>query len=146
MPLRSRVLVVDDEPAIRALVAKIVQRAGLDVETAADGVEAIEKMQGATYSVLVVDLQMPRLDGHGVVEFVNGLTGVKPAVIIISAADTALLRRLNPRVVHSIVRKPFEIDVLGELIVAAAQMIDSQLENEEKPAGSIVEFRHNKTS
>src|SRR5687768_643563 len=41
---QSRVLVVDDEPAIRALVAKIIERAGLHVDSARDGAEAIEKL------------------------------------------------------------------------------------------------------
>jgi len=42
-----RVLVVDDEPAIRALVAKIVDRAGLPVDTASDGSEAIARMEAS---------------------------------------------------------------------------------------------------
>jgi CheY-like chemotaxis protein len=58
----GRVLVVDDEPAIRALVAKIVDRAGLPVDTAGDGSEAIARMEATSYSVVVVDLMMPIID------------------------------------------------------------------------------------
>jgi CheY-like chemotaxis protein len=117
----GRVLVVDDEPAIRALVAKIVGRAGLLVDTACDGSDAIARMQETTYSVLVVDLMMPIVDGFGVVDYVRNMPAPRPSVIVASASDSAVLRQLDPTIVHSIIRKPFEIDVLGDLIVAAAR-------------------------
>ena len=122
MTAEGRVLVVDDEPAIRALVAKIVGRAGLAVDTACDGSEAIVKMQETIYSVLVVDLMMPIVDGFGVVEYVRSLPPPRPSVIVASASDSAVLRQLDGKIVHSIVRKPFEIDVLGDLIIAAARL------------------------
>jgi DNA-binding response OmpR family regulator len=132
-----RVLVVDDEPAIRALVAKIVDRAGLPVDTACDGAEAIAAMEAKKYSVLVVDLMMPVIDGFGVLDYVRGLRGRRPAVIVVSAGDSSVLRQLDGAVVHSIVRKPFEIDVLGDLIVAAAR---SFIEEEQQRNAKVVEF------
>ena len=136
MTAEGRVLVVDDEPAIRALVAKIVGRAGLAVDTACDGAEAIAKMQDVTYSVLVVDLMMPIVDGFGVVDFVRKMPPPRPAVIVASASDSVVLRKLDGTVVHSIVRKPFEIDVLGDLIIAAAR---TSLESAEQHA-SVIKF------
>jgi DNA-binding response OmpR family regulator len=134
--VEGRVLVVDDEPAIRALVAKIVGRAGLAVDTACDGAEAIAKMQDMTYSVLVVDLMMPIIDGFGVVEYVRKMAPPRPSVIVASASDSVVLRQLDGKIVHSIVRKPFEIDVLGDLIIAAAR---TSLESAEQ-SGSIINF------
>ena len=119
----GHVLVVDDEPAIRALVAKIVDRAGLPVDTAANGAEAIEKMEATAYDVVVVDLMMPVVDGFGVIDYVRRIQGPRPAVIVASATDAAVLRQLDGKIVHSIIRKPFEIDVLGDLIVAAARSV-----------------------
>ena len=121
----GRVLVIDDEPAIRGLVAKIVQRAGLSVDTASDGADAIAKLDETDYSVVIVDLMMPRVDGFGVIDHIRSSPRPKPAVIVVSAGDPVELRRLDGKVVHSIVRKPFEIDVLGELVIAAAEMIDT---------------------
>jgi osomolarity two-component system, response regulator SKN7 len=135
----GRVLVVDDEPAIRALVAKVVQRSGLSVDIAADGEEAIAKMESGHYDVLVVDLMMPKVDGSGVVEYVKQMKGRRPTVIVVSAGDSPTLHRLDSSVVHSILRKPFEIDVLGDLVVAAAQSVR---EEEDKESSSIVPFRN----
>lgn len=137
MTVDGRVLVVDDEPAIRALVAKIVGRAGLAVDTACDGSEAIAKMQETNYSVVVVDLMMPIVDGFGVVEYVKTIPPPRPAVIVASASDSAVLRQLDGTIVHSIVRKPFEIDVLGDLIIAAAR---TSREAAATHASSVIKF------
>ena len=138
MSLAKRVLVVDDEPAIRALVAKIVERAGLEVDTAANGADAIARMDAVQYAVVVVDLMMPILDGFGVVDYVRTMHQRRPAVIVISAGDSSVLRQLDGSVVHSILRKPFDIDVLGDLIVAAARgPRESQAEQGD---GSVVAF------
>ena len=136
--VEGRVLVVDDEPAIRALVAKIVGRAGLAVDTACDGSDAIAKMQETSYSVLVVDLMMPIVDGFGVVEYVKTMPPPRPAVIVASASDSAVLRQLDGKIVHSIVRKPFEIDVLGDLIIAAAR---TSREAAASHSGELLNFR-----
>jgi len=116
-----RILVVDDEPAIRALVARIAQRAGFDVEVARDGVEAIAKLDSGTFGVVILDLMMPNVDGYGVIDHVRQTGGQHPAIILISAADSAAFRRLDGSIVHSVIRKPFDIDVLADLITAAAE-------------------------
>lgn len=137
MGLGNRVLVVDDEPAIRALVAKIVQRAGLQVETARDGAEAIERIDTGEYGVLVIDLMMPVVDGFGVIDYVRARGGRKPAIIVITAGDSSSIRRLDGSMVHSVIRKPFDIDVLGDLIIAAAQ---TMADEDKDASGLVVEF------
>jgi DNA-binding response OmpR family regulator len=121
-----RVLVVDDEPAIRALVTKIVERAGFPADSARDGQEAIEKIEQAEYSVLVIDLMMPNVDGYALIDYVRTRPGFKPAIIVVSAGDSANFRRLDGATVHSVLRKPFDIDVLGDLITAAARTMAEQ--------------------
>ncbi|HET7435517.1 MAG TPA: response regulator [Thermoanaerobaculia bacterium] len=140
MPSETRVLVVDDEPAIRGLVAKIVERAGLPVETARDGADAIEKIEERDFSVIVVDLMMPNVDGYALVEYLRTRPGRRPAIIVVSAGDSASLRRLDGSMVHSIVRKPFDIDVLGDLITAAARTMESESVRREQ-SGDVLPFR-----
>jgi DNA-binding response OmpR family regulator len=135
---QSRVLVVDDEPAIRALVAKIVERAGHAVDTARDGAEAIEKLDQAEYAVIVLDLMMPNIDGYGLIQHLKERQGARPAVIVVSAGDSAALRLLDGALVHSILRKPFDIDVLGDLITAAVKAADEAAASEE--SGDVIPF------
>lgn len=113
---------VDDEPAIRALVAKIVQRAGYPVDVACDGAEAHARIDAHDYAVVVLDLMMPHMNGFEFVEALRTRRGPRPAVIVITAAEEmSLVRQLDPQVVHSIIRKPFDINVLADLIGAAAE-------------------------
>ena len=136
----SRVLVVDDEPAIRALVAKIVERAGHPVDTARDGAEAIEKLDQTDYAVIVLDLMMPNIDGYGLIQHLRQRHGAKPAVIVVSAGDSAALRQLDGALVHSILRKPFDIDVLGDLITAAVRASEESAQEQDP---SVIPFPRN---
>jgi DNA-binding NtrC family response regulator len=63
--LVSRVLVVDDEPAIAQLVAEVLETDGYEVETAANGLVALEKLEARDYDLVLSDLRMPHLDGIG---------------------------------------------------------------------------------
>ena len=144
MVSKNKILVVDDEPAIRALVAKILERAGYSVDTARDGAEAIEKLETTQYAVIVLDLMMPNIDGYGLIRHLKAQPGTKPAVIVVSAGDSAALRQLDGALVHSIVRKPFDIDVLGDLVAAAAASSDeTEQTQEQEQDGDVVQFRRN---
>ncbi len=141
MPSAPRVLVVDDEPAIRALVAKIIDRAGLPVDTAGSGRDAIDMLDRRDYAVLVVDLMMPQIDGYAVIEHLRGRTRPKPAVIVITAGDSSAIRRLDGAMVHSVIRKPFDIEVLSDLVLAAATSSAAQrAEGGEAASGDVVPF------
>ena len=148
MAENPRVLVVDDDRAIRVLVARIVERAGFPVDTAADGAEAIEKIRTTRYAVCVIDLMMPNVSGYEIVEFIAGHCSVpdRPAVIVITAvAESSAIVRLDGRIVHSVVRKPFDISVLGELITATATTMASVREGDEENDerdGKVVPFPH----
>ena len=131
------ILVVDDEPMIRALVAKIVERAGFEADVARDGSDAIEKLRKHHYSVVVVDLMMPIMDGYAVVDWIKQNVSRKPAIIVVSAADSAALRRFDGSMVHSIIRKPFDVDVLSDLITTAAKAV---ADDEQREHGQVIRF------
>ncbi|MGA7415923.1 MAG: response regulator, partial [Bryobacteraceae bacterium] len=59
----SNVLIVDDEESQRVPLATLVESWGFTVETAADGLEALEKLAGFPANVIITDLMMPRMDG-----------------------------------------------------------------------------------
>jgi CheY-like chemotaxis protein len=141
MGSKGRVLVVDDEAAIRALVAKIIERAGYPVDTARDGAEAIEKLGETNYAVVVLDLMMPNVDGYGLIDYLKERGGPRPAIIVVSAGDSAAFRQLDGAVVHSILRKPFDIDVLGDLVAAAAKSIEEEEREAAKRPSDVIQFR-----
>jgi len=138
---KGRVLVVDDEPAIRALVAKIVERAGYPVDIAADGLEAQQRLDEHQYAVVVLDLMMPHVNGFEFIDHLRQRRGRRPSVIVITAApELSLTRQLDPQIVHSVIRKPFDISVLADLIAAAAESQNDDRGRSEGEDDNVVEF------
>jgi DNA-binding response OmpR family regulator len=111
------VLVVDDDPSIRALLRLIVRRAGFECDVACDGKEALELLAANGYKLAIMDLMMPRVNGFEVLERLQDFTR-RPAIIVATALHGAYLRELDGRIVHSIVRKPFDLDLMTALINA----------------------------
>jgi DNA-binding response OmpR family regulator len=111
-----RVLVADDEPAIRTLVSRVLRREGFDPREAFDGQDAIEQLDAGKYDALVLDLMMPRVDGFGVVEH---LIDTNPAMMEKTIVLTAFPRTAARERLHhlcSIVSKPFELHELVTLV------------------------------
>ena len=114
-----RILIVDDDSSIRGLLRVIAQRAGILADEATDGVHCIELLESRNYDLIVLDLAMPRLNGFDVVEHLRGRRP-RPAVIALTALGRSSFVDLDPEVVHCILRKPFDVDLLMSLIVTTA--------------------------
>ena len=113
---RHRALIVEDDPAIRRLVGKLLARKQIDVDIAPDGVTAIQKLGENQYSVLVLDLMVPELDGFEVIEFIKEHKLNIP-VAVVSAVSQQALTKLDLDVVKVVISKPFDVDELTRAIV-----------------------------
>jgi DNA-binding response OmpR family regulator len=110
---QKRALVVDDDDPIRAMLTKIVQRQNLTVDTARDGVEAIECIEHDGYSVILLDLMMPRLDGYGVLQYLQEHhPELLSCTIIASAVPESEVLRNWVAPVFKIHPKPFDMERL----------------------------------
>lgn len=66
--MSHRILVADDNTASRELIREVLEMSGYDVVEASDGAEAVARARESTPDLLLVDIQMPRLDGYGVLQ------------------------------------------------------------------------------
>src|SRR5436853_6395785 len=82
----SCVLVVDDESDIRGLVQELLQRAGYDVIEAPDGNEGLKRFHAERPDLVILDVQMPGLDGWGVLERIRELSEV-PVIMLTARTD-----------------------------------------------------------
>jgi len=123
LQIAPKVLVVEDDAAIRGLVAAALRREPLLVDVAADGVEALELVAAQDYAVIVTDLMLPRLDGAGFVEeFIRLRPDARSVVFVMTAFDDqSAVRRLGPSV-HAIIRKPFDVNRFVEMIRECAHL------------------------
>ena len=85
----THVLVADDEPDVREVLAEALQRRGYTVSTAGDGEEAVAALRSADIDLAVLDLHMPRLSGYDVIRFVRteGPRMDLPIVVLTGAVD-----------------------------------------------------------
>jgi len=71
------ILIVDDEQAIRDILAEALRLMGHHVETAGDGLEAVQKIEQEDFSIVITDMMMPRMDGMELIEYlVNNRKGI----------------------------------------------------------------------
>ena len=107
---RPRVLVVDDEASIRDLLAKtLVELAEYDVDVAADGRSAIERMRMNPYDLLIVDLKMPGMDGLAVIREAKRYKADLPVIIITGfSTESSAIEAVNLGVAGYLT-KPFRV-------------------------------------
>jgi CheY-like chemotaxis protein len=113
------ILIVDDDDAIRALVARVLRREQYDVTLATNGREALEKLREKAFDVVVLDLMMPVMTGFELIDYLNtNQDAGKPCVIVVSATSEADLKSVTSPVVHSVLRKPFDLVALVSAVRA----------------------------
>ena len=103
-----RALVVEDDPAIRRLVEKLLQRRGIEIDSAHDGRQAIDKIEAGDYSVVVLDLMLPEVNGYEVIEYIKKRRLSLP-VAVVSAVSQQVLSQLDLDVVKLVISKPFDV-------------------------------------
>jgi DNA-binding response OmpR family regulator len=86
-PSRRRILVVDDDPRSRAAVADLLAEEGYDATVAADGEEATGLLASWHPDLVVTDLEMPRLDGRGLLKRVRRLQPGTPVIVLSACSD-----------------------------------------------------------
>jgi len=111
-----RALIVEDDPAIRKLVDKLLVRSGIEVDSARDGKQAIEKIRHVRYSVLVLDLMVPEINGFEIIEYIK-VNRIDLPVAVVSAVSQQMLMRLELDVVKLVIPKPFDVDEFTKAIV-----------------------------
>ncbi len=85
----NKLLLVDDDIGIRAVMSRALGKAGFDVTEAKDGIDALEKLEECFPNIVVSDLMMPRLDGEGFVKKFRELPDTKEIpILMLTGSDT----------------------------------------------------------
>ena len=112
------VMVVDDSLTVRRVTQRLLERSGYEVMQAKDGVDALRQLQEVRPDVMLVDIEMPRMDGFDLTRNVRGteLTRSIPIVMITSRTADKHRRMAMELGVNAYLGKPYQDDELLALI------------------------------
>jgi two-component system, chemotaxis family, chemotaxis protein CheY len=114
-----RVLIVDDSPAMRAFIRRVVQLSGLEVAAyfqAGDGGEALELLAGKPVDVILTDINMPGMDGGQFVALLqqDRLLQAIPVVVVSTDATSGRMQQMMALGARGYVTKPFSPEMLRQ--------------------------------
>ena len=117
---RGRILLVEDEDAVRAIAAKTLVKRGYDVVEACDGEEALEILEDEEdkFDLLITDVVMPGLDGPGLLKKGRGYLTETRIVFISGYAEEQFSKTLSEEKAVSFLPKPFTLTQLAERVKA----------------------------
>jgi CheY-like chemotaxis protein len=123
VPARGRVLVLDDEPAIRAFLRKAMPAAGFDADVSGDGAEAVDRARQSDYAVVLCDYRMAGMSGTEVYEALVSLRPELADRFVFMSGDV-----LNPELAAfaathhvALLAKPFDLDTVHRLVRSIAE-------------------------
>jgi two-component system chemotaxis response regulator CheY len=112
--MMKRILIVDDSPTVRKLISYVLRKKAYVTEEAEDGMDAMEKLSALEVDLVIVDLNMPNMDG---ISFVKNLRNSYynldlPVIMLTTTSDTDLKNEAYGAGVNMFLNKPVQPDVL----------------------------------
>jgi len=135
-----RVLVVDDHPKLRANVRAFLRIAGIDSDEAITGQEALLKCREYPYGVIILDLNMPLMDGREFLKTIRESSDHTPVLVLTSDALTVDKVALFELGADDYLTKPFEPDELIARVKALSRRQDKPIESKTQIADLDVDF------
>jgi two-component system, OmpR family, response regulator len=116
------ILVVDDDDSTRNMLLAVLLRAGFAADAAASGDEALSLLDTTTYSAIVLDVVMPGISGIEVMRRMAATGRHAKCVVLMSAGTESLLDHAPSALVHTKLRKPFNIN---DVVAAVRGCVES---------------------
>jgi twitching motility two-component system response regulator PilG len=113
-----RILIVDDSPTIRKLVAMTLVKCGYEVVAASDGMEALARINDGAPDLILLDITMPRMDGYELCKTIKGNDTIDHIPIVMLTGKDGFMDKVRGRVVGSegYLTKPFNPDDLVRMV------------------------------
>ncbi len=117
--MKKRVLVVDDEADIQAVIQALLESADYEVESAEDGQTALDKLEsGVKPDIILLDLMMPGMSGYMLLNELHKRGLHTNFSIIVMSADVFTKQQMDRMGVKGFISKPFDINELQQMVDA----------------------------
>ena len=124
----KRILVIEDEKDIQNILKAFLENAEYEVETADDGLDAINLIQKNNYDLIVLDIMLPKINGFTVCEMIRKNSNV-PIIILTALTDEESQLKGFDKLADDYITKPFSMPVLLKHIEAIFRRTNNSNEN-----------------
>ena len=121
----QKILIVEDDLAIQALLHDFIQEAGYSVELASDGVEALSRFSEQNFDLVLLDIMLPKIDGYGVCEVIRQKSNVPIIMLTALDGEESQIKGLDLQA-DDYITKPFSMPVLIRKIAAILRRTSKQ--------------------
>ena len=118
-----KVLIVDDEPGMRSLLTRVMEKEGYRSRAVADGAQALESIQGGDWDLVIADIDMPVMDGIELLKRVRDTAPRLPVIMITAYATVESAVEAMKFGAYDYITKPFAMD---ELKIVVAKVFERQ--------------------
>ena len=115
----KRLLLADDNNAIRAVVAELLEFLGYEVALAINGIEALAVFIENSFDLVLTDLEMPAMDGLSLAGHIKGRSPGTPVILLTGSDREDVLRKVERGPVDSVIFKPFKMEDLQRAVQGA---------------------------
>ena len=123
-----KALVVEDDPSTRVLLKALIKSMGCEVDEAADGIEALQRLAEEDYSVILLDIVLPKLSGTAVMDRLHEIDPSKlERVIVVTGLNVDDIRKLFPTVCHALTKPVMPKRLQDSIAKCLRSHIDEQM-------------------
>lgn len=107
---KYKILIVDDQPGIRLLLSEVLKQKGYDVYTAETGPETLEKLKDIRFDLVIIDYQLPMIDGLSIVRILDEHNCPVPLIFMSGLPECLPVDPMEYENIVKSISKPFDID------------------------------------
>lgn len=121
--MNEKILIIEDETAIQSILFELLTDAGYKVELAGDGLEGISKFRENSFSLILLDIMMPKIDGYTVCEMIRRESNIPIIMLTALGEEQAQIKAFELKV-DDYITKPFSLKLVLMRIEAVLRRID----------------------
>jgi CheY-like chemotaxis protein len=119
----KRILIVDPDQESRSSLASFLRRQFVNIDESADGREAVERLAENRYTVILLDVSADGVAHDPLMATLAELAPpAGPIVLLLAGSDPRDSEGLDPQRIHGIIRKPYDLEELADLVRACAEI------------------------
>lgn len=127
--MKEHILIIEDEKAIQSVLYELLVDAGYEVSLAGDGLEGLMLFRAKSFSLILLDIMMPKIDGYAVCELIRKESEIPIIMLTAMDEETAQIRAFELRV-DDYITKPFSLKLVLMRIEAVLRRIRGKTEDQ----------------